>query len=143
MIMPAGLGQGVILGVGHDICSITRIQNILETHPDRFLSRICTDAERAEANTRAHLASYVAGRFAAKEAVFKALSAAEQTKMSWHHAEILTGQKGMPVLSLYGRCRDGLMSLVADGATPQLHLSLSHDGGLASAFVIVSSMTNN
>jgi holo-[acyl-carrier protein] synthase len=140
--MPTIFRQGAVLGIGHDICSITRIQNILEKYSDRFLSRICTDAERTEANTRAHLASYVAGRFAAKEAVYKALSAADQTKMSWHHAEILTGQKGMPVLSLNGRCHDGLMSLVADGATPQLHLSLSHDGELASAFVIVSSMSD-
>lgn len=139
--MPAGLGQGVILGIGHDICSITRIQNILETHADRFLSRICTEAEKAEASTRAHLSTYVAGRFAAKEAVYKALNAADQTKMSWRNAEILTGYKGMPVLSLNGGCHDGLMSLVADGATPHLHLSLSHDGGLASAFVIVSSIT--
>ena len=69
--------RACILGIGHDICSITRIQNILETHADRFLSRICTEAEKAEASTRAHLATYVAGRFAAKEAVYKALNAAE------------------------------------------------------------------
>jgi holo-[acyl-carrier protein] synthase len=140
--MPAGLGQGVILGIGHDICSITRIQNILETHADRFLSRIFTEAEKAEASTRAHLATYVAGRFAAKEAVYKALNAADQTKMSWRNAEILTGHKGIPVLSLNGGCHDGLMSLEADGATPRIHLSLSHDGGLASALVIVSSITD-
>ena len=122
--MPAGLGQGVILGIGHDICSITRIQNILETHADRFLSRICTEAEKAEASTRAHLATYVAGRFAAKEAVYKALNAADQTKMSWRNAEILTGHKGMHVLSLNGECHDVIMILVAEDETPNLHLSL-------------------
>lgn len=131
--------SNVILGVGHDICSIERIEGIIGRFGSQLLSRICTDAEQEEAHNRLVLAPYVAGRFAAKEAVYKALSAADQSGMSWRQAEILTSNKGKPVLNLYGRCQEGLMSLLPEGAVPHFHISLSHDGGIASAFVVLSS----
>ena len=136
---PGLIRAGIILGVGHDICSIRRIEGVIDQFGPKLLSRICTEAEREEAHKRSVLAPYVAGRFAAKEAVYKALSAADQSGMSWRQAEILTDNGGKPLLNLYGRCHEGLISLLPEGAIPQLHISLSHDGGIASAVVILSS----
>ncbi len=139
MSEPGSIRAGVILGVGHDICSIKRIERVIDQFGPQLLLRICTEAERKEAHKRAVLAPYVAGRFAAKEAVYKALSAADQSGMGWRQAEILTGNRGNPILKLYGKCQEGLMSLLPGGAMPHLHISLSHDGEIASAFVILSS----
>ena len=139
MSSPVSMRGGVILGVGHDICSVERIEGVIDRFGPQLLSRICTEAEQKEAHNCSVLAPYVAGRFAAKEAVYKALSVADQSGMSWRQAEILTGNRGTPVLKLHGRCQEGLMSLVPKGAMPHLHISLSHDGGIASAFVILSS----
>ena len=139
MNVPVSIRANVILGVGHDICSIERIEGVIDQFGPQLLSRICTEAEQEEAYKRSVLAPYVAGRFAAKEAVYKALSAADQSGMSWRQAEILTGDRGKPIVNLYGRCQEGLMSLLPEGTMPHLHISLSHDGGIASAFVILSS----
>ena len=139
MNMPVSIRPGVILGVGHDICSIERIEGVIDKFGPQLLSRICTEAEQEEAHKRSVLAPYVAGRFAAKEAVYKALSSTDQSGMSWRQAEILTGVRGKPVLRLHGRCQDGLMSLLPEGAMPHLHISLSHEREIASAFVILSS----
>ena len=62
----------MILGIGTDLVDERRIQRSIERFGDRFLDRIFTDAERAEASTRGSASLYFAKRFAAKEAVYKA-----------------------------------------------------------------------
>ena len=69
-----------IIGVGHDICDQRRIAS-WPTFGDRFTTRIYSAAEQAELALRQNRAAYLAGRFAVKEAVYKALSATEQAGM--------------------------------------------------------------
>jgi holo-[acyl-carrier protein] synthase len=70
----------VILGIGTDIVDERRISRLMARFGDRFLDRIFTDAERAEAMSRGRAAGlYFAKRFAAKEAVYKALSGSGST----------------------------------------------------------------
>ena len=74
----------MIVGVGHDICRIDRIARIFDRYGERFVTRICTEAELAELALRADKPAYLAKRFAVKEAVYKALHQADQSDMRWH-----------------------------------------------------------
>ena len=97
----------MIVGVGHDICRIDRIARIFDRYGERFVTRICTEAELAELALRADKPAYLAKRFAVKEAVYKALHQADQSDMRWHDAETLSSmhKAGAPQLTLYGGCR--------------------------------------
>ena len=64
----------MIIGVGHDICDQRRIARLAARFGDRFITRIYSAAEQLELASRQNSAAYLAGRFAIKEAVYKALS---------------------------------------------------------------------
>src|SRR5277367_694449 len=89
----------MIVGIGLDVCSIDRMRRALERHGDRFFSRICSDAERADLAGR-DPAMALAGRFAAKEAFAKALDGAPG--VSWHDVEIRQAHNGRPRLEVKG-----------------------------------------
>ena len=65
----------MIIGVGHDICDQRRVARLYARFGDRFTTRVYTAAERSELASRQNSVAYLAGRFAIKEAVYKALSA--------------------------------------------------------------------
>ena len=128
----------MILGIGHDMCDQRRIGRLLDRHGSRFSARILTSAEQDELGGRADKPAYLAGRFAVKEAVYKALSSADQAGMTWQQAETLTSASGAPVLTLYGACLAGLTSLVPDGFRPSVHVPLTDEPPYSSAFVVLS-----
>ena len=64
----------MIIGIGHDICDQRRMSRLLDRFGQRFLDRIYTADEQAELAARKNKAAYLAGRFAVKEAVYKALA---------------------------------------------------------------------
>ena len=114
----------MIVGVGVDVVDIDRFTGIVQRSP-AVLDRVFT-APEADAPPRT-----LAGRFAAKEALAKALGAPES--LSWHDAEVYSGADGRPHLRLSGAiaaCADEL-GVVAS------HLSIAHDAGIATAFVVL------
>ena len=111
----------MIDGVGIDVVDITRFAEALNRTPG-LKERLFTDAERVKP-----IAS-LAARFAAKEALAKALNAGKG--LPWHDAEVINLESGKPAFLFRGQIAD-----LVDGAA--VHLSLSHDAGIASAFVIV------
>jgi holo-[acyl-carrier protein] synthase len=111
----------MIEGVGIDVVDIARFTESLSRTPG-LKDRLFTDAERSKP-----IAS-LAARFAAKEALAKALSAGKG--LPWHDAEVINLESGKPAFLFRGEIVD-----LVDGAS--VHLSLSHDAGIASAFVIV------
>ncbi|CAB4662794.1 unannotated protein [freshwater metagenome] len=111
----------MIDGIGIDVVDIERFISSLERTPG-LLEKLFTPAERTKP------VSSLAARFAAKEALAKALSAGKG--LPWHDAEVLNLQSGKPVFLFRGEIAD-----LVDGA--DVHLSLSHDAGIASAMVIV------
>ena len=129
----------MIVGVGHDICRIDRIARIFDRYGERFVTRICTEAEIAELELRADKPAYLAKRFAVKEAVYKALHQADQSDMRWHDAETLSSmhKAGAPQLTLYGGCGRAVDMLVPEGHIPIFHISVSDDIPFASAFIII------
>jgi len=88
----------MILGIGLDLVEIDRIRRAMEQHP-QFLSRILTDAEREYCLSSTRTNERVAGRWAAKEAVAKALGQV----MFWHDVEILPDSHGAPRVVLHRR----------------------------------------
>ena len=124
----------MILGLGMDVVEIGRIARILDGPPGlaaRFLARVFTPAEREACDGRRDRAAAYAARFAAKEAGYKALAAAPGA--SWHDFEVTRPPGAAPVLSLRGAAA----AAAAVRGASRVHLTLTHDGGIAAATVIL------
>jgi holo-[acyl-carrier protein] synthase len=111
----------MIDGVGIDVVDIDRFKQSLERTPGLKL-KLFTEAERIKS------IQSLAARFAAKEALIKALNA--ENGIFWHEAEVVNIETGKPAFIFYGAVAD-----LVDGAN--VHLSISHDAGIATAMVIV------
>lgn len=111
----------MIEGVGIDVVNIERFAQSLERTPG-LSDRLFTQAEQRKP------ISSLAARFAAKEALAKALNAGKG--LLWLDAEVINLETGKPVFLFRGEIAE-----IIDGAS--VHLSISHDSGIASAIVIV------
>lgn len=121
----------MIKGIGTDIIEINRIKQAMERR-ERFLTRVFTPMEVDYCLAQGNPAASLAARFAAKEAVFKALGPV-QSGGSWQEIEIVVDEKGRPVVRLQGKlakqaCGDGVSGVM---------ISLSHEREYAIAFAIV------
>ena len=130
----------MILGVGTDIVDARRISKSINQFSNKFIDRIFTKAERAAATTTSQPHAYYAKRFAAKEAVYKALSGAGVSGLGWQQAETLSLPNGAPVITLTGKCKTALEALTPDGYKAQITISLSDETPYALAFVIISAI---
>lgn len=117
-----------VVGIGVDVAAIGRFTTALERNPD-LAPRLFTAGElRRPSGARRDPAS-LAARFAAKEAVAKALGA--PGGMRWHDVEVVIGPAGAPGLRLSGT----VAAVATSRGVAEWHLSLSHDAGIACAFV--------
>jgi holo-[acyl-carrier protein] synthase len=123
----------MIVGIGMDVVEIARIARIVDggaEAAERFLARCFTAGERAYCDSRRDRAGRYAARFAAKEAAVKALGAPRG--VAWTDVEVERGD-GPPALRLHGAAR-----MAADRLeVSRVHLTLTHDGGVAAATVIL------
>lgn len=113
----------MIVGVGIDVVDVTRFGQSLERTPG-LADRLFTESERGLA------LNSLAARFAAKEALAKALGA--PVGLRWHDATVHSGEDGRPHLRITGTVE----ARADDLGVHTLHLSLSHDAGIASAVVV-------
>ena len=113
----------MIMGVGVDIVDIARFEKAAERTPS-LTERLFTEAERVRPTQS------LAGHFAAKEALIKAL--AGSGGMNWHEVVVVQNEDGAPSFQLKGKALERLHTKGVSAA----HLSISHDGGLAIAVVI-------
>jgi len=111
----------MIDGIGIDVVDIERFKESIDRTPG-LREKLFTPTEAVKP------VASLAARFAAKEALYKALSPAHG--LAWHEAEVINLGNGKPAFLFRGAIAD-----LIDGA--QVHLSLSHDGGIASAMVIL------
>jgi holo-[acyl-carrier protein] synthase len=127
----------MIYGVGMDMLEISRIKKIMEGKAaKRFLERILTLAEREMADTRkARLSEFIAGRFAAKEAVVKAFGSGIGQLVGFQDIEILPDALGKPCCTIAAVALERL-GLPKD-STMRIHLSITHSESLAAAYVII------
>lgn len=119
-----------MLSVGIDAVEIPRIRAAYERFGERFLDRVYTERERARYRGRVN---ELAARFAAKEAVSKALGTGLHG-ISWRDVEILPDPRGKPLVFLSGRARERAAFL---GLT-EFAISLTHTVDLAMAFVVAN-----
>jgi holo-[acyl-carrier protein] synthase len=118
----------MIVGVGVDTVSLSRFAAKLEQTP-RLKERLFLESEIQKEGAEASL-NTLAGRFAAKEAVIKALSG--ESGIEWHGIEVLSESSGKPDVSLHGETA----KLAERLGVRKFHVSISHDGDSAVAFVV-------
>ncbi|WP_256862780.1 holo-ACP synthase [Microbispora sp. GKU 823] len=126
MSLVAPYAGGVIVGIGVDVVEVARLGAALERTP-ALRGRLFTDAECALS------LESLATRFAAKEAVAKALGAPPGLRHL--DAEVVRGEHGRPELRITGRAAE----VARDLGVRRWHVSLSHDGGMAVAYVVAES----
>lgn len=122
----------MIIGNGTDIIEKERIDDVLGRHPERFVEKFLTEAEQKIASSRADSTSFIAGRWASKEAVAKALGTGFGEQCRWLDIEVLNDDLGKPVVTVKDKTRETTESL----GIRQFHLSISHERHMACAFVI-------
>lgn len=133
----------MIIGIGHDLIDITRIDKMLDDHGERFVQRCFTPSEQERANThleKGNRDGYVATfakRFAAKEAVAKALGTGIAQDVYMKDIGVLNDDLGRPYIQLSGAAQEKLDDMTPSGKKGVVHLSLTDEPPLAQAFVII------
>ena len=123
----------MVVGLGIDMIAVGRLEAVLERRPERAPARLFTPGELADCEGRANPTECLAGRFAAKEAFLKALGTGLAGGVSWQDLEVSGGVGERPTLRVRGVAAERLGSLFAD----RVHLSITHDAGMAAAVVIL------
>ena len=114
--------------VGIDVIEIARVRAVLQRHPERFLTRVFTPEEVAFCRGRV---PELAARFAAKEAVMKALGTGARG-LAWREIEVLPNQRGKPLVYLHGLAKTRAEKIGLRG----VDISLTHSHELAIAAVV-------
>ncbi|MDI4662876.1 holo-ACP synthase [Xanthobacter autotrophicus] len=130
----------MIIGIGSDFSDARRIARSIERFGDRFLDRVFTPEERAKADRRKLRAETYAKRFAAKEACAKALGTGFSHGVFWRDMGVVNLPSGQPTLVLTGGAARRLAEMVPQGYEPQIHLSLTDEGPLTAAYVVISAV---
>lgn len=124
--------------IGTDICNPKRIEQVYKKFGAKFLKRIFTDKEIEEINSlsrnRTNLIHRIAGRFAAKEAISKALGTGIGKDLSFKDFEIIKCPKGKPQVILNNKAT----KLTQELGFTKVHISISHEESLAIAFAIMA-----
>ena len=120
-----------IFGIGLDMVEINRMERIHALYGERFVRRICLPGE-VEARRDRALVQHLAGLFAAKEAVLKALGTGWAAGLGFSQIEIVRKELGAPAVRLHGKAAD----FAAQRGIAHVHLSITHDGAYAAAVAV-------
>lgn len=121
-----------IIGIGTDIIECLRIAQMIERHGELFINRVYTPHEIQYCQSRKLATQHFAGRWAAKEAILKALGTGWRRGISWRDIEIRNEPGGRPTVALRGGARDVVTQL---GIT-QMLISISHCRSHATAYAL-------
>ncbi len=121
-----------VIAHGVDFVEIARLAEMIQQHEDRFLERCFTPEERAYAENRKRRDEHLAARFAAKEAVLKALGTGWRSGIAWTDVEVVLEPSGAPRIVLSGVAAETASKM----GIAEMLVSLSHAGGFAMASVI-------
>jgi holo-[acyl-carrier protein] synthase len=125
----------MIVGIGIDTVSISRLERLIDLRGERFLRRLFSKGEVEEGMKRGKRASFFAARFAAREAFVKALGTGFRRGITFHDIGVRKGDLGRPELSFSKRVED----VLGGRGITRCHLSITHDGDSAQAIVILES----
>ena len=130
----------MIIGIGSDLTDARRIAEVIERHGDRFLDRIFTAAERSKADRRRNRIETYAKRFAAKEACAKALGTGLRRGVWWRDMGVVNLPSGRPTMELTGGAKKRLEAITPPGYVARIDLTITDEGPLAHALVIISAV---
>lgn len=125
--------EGMIAGIGVDLCEVQRMELAIARHGERLLARIYTKAERGYCESKPNRMERFAGRFAAKEAAMKAIGTGWSRGVGWRDFEVTRAASGQPVIVFHGVARRIAGEL---GVTRAL-VSITHIRSLAMAQVVL------
>ena len=123
----------MIVGIGIDIVDVSRIDRLLREYGEQFALRVLAEAERPAFAESSQPVSFLANRFAAKEALSKALGTGLRYPVTLHAISVSSDGVGKPVFGFHGPLPDYL----ASRGVARHHLSLSHEKGMACAVVVL------
>jgi holo-[acyl-carrier protein] synthase len=128
----------MIVGIGADIADISRIEGMMGRYGDRFCAKVFTGPEMAYCGKMASPAIHFSGRWAAKEAFYKALPEAIQPYSTWKSIQIVDSKSSRkPVIEVLDPV---LAASLSTGGIARIHLSISHEQrGYCVAFVVLES----
>jgi holo-[acyl-carrier protein] synthase len=130
----------MIIGIGSDITDVRRVAKVIERHGERFLGRVFTEIERAKAERRKNRVETYAKRFAAKEACAKALGTGMRAGVWWRDMGVVNLPSGRPTLKLTGGALKRLHELTPTGHEARIDLTITDEGPMAQALVIISAV---
>jgi holo-[acyl-carrier protein] synthase len=119
-----------IVAIGVDLCEIPRLSKLITEHGERFLEKVYTPEEIAYCSQKVNGVINFAARFAAKEALLKALGTGLGAEMNWKDVEVVNDAQGKPHFKFYGQ----VAKYIADR---KVLLSLTHTNENALAFVVI------
>ncbi|MBN2030270.1 holo-ACP synthase [bacterium] len=126
----------MIYGTGIDFVEVERIKNIIDKHGDRFLRIIFTDSEIEKGNSGSssgRQSQYFASRFAAKEALLKAIGTGLRKGFHWKDIEVVNNPMGKPHFVL----RKNTLEVIQKNNISNIQLSISHTQNHAAAVVVL------
>jgi holo-[acyl-carrier protein] synthase len=122
----------MVIGIGTDIVKIERIARIIQRLP-QFIDRVFTPAEAEYCLSKAVPAQSFAARFAAKEAVMKAIGSGWSEGIAWQDIEVTIGPNGNPGITVHNACAQFMESKQIHS----IHVSLAHEKEYAIAYVLL------
>ncbi len=130
----------MIIGLGIDVCEISRIEKTLSKYGDKFKRRCFTSTEIFRCNNIKNSSACYAKRFASKEAVAKALGTGINQGVNWKNIEIINLKSGKPEVILHGKANVKLKSLLPKNTNSKISITISDEKGLAQSLVIIEAI---
>ncbi|MFQ5456750.1 MAG: holo-ACP synthase [Nitrospirota bacterium] len=124
----------MIIGTGIDIVNIERFKKVVERRKERFLKRVFTQKEQEYSFTKKDPYPHLAGRFAVKEAIFKALGTGLSNGIKWLDVEIIKEKSGKPVALIAGRTKE----IMEEMGVTMVHIGIAHDYNYSIANAILT-----
>ncbi len=121
-----------IIGIGTDIIEVLRIAQMIERHGELFINRVYTPDEIRYCQSRKMATQHFAGRWAAKEAILKAIGTGWRRGISWRDVEVLSAKAGQPAVSLHG----GALEVAQGLGIEEVLISISHCRSHATAYAV-------
>ena len=121
-----------IIAHGIDLVDFPRIESMIARHGARFMDRIFTVREQADADAIKNTTEKLAGRFAAKEAVLKLIGTGWRGKIAWTDIEVVNNALGQPIVNISGEVK----RIADEQGIEQITLSITHTADFAIASVV-------
>jgi holo-[acyl-carrier protein] synthase len=123
----------MIVAIGIDLVEVSRLEDVFARRGERFRARVFTEREIGYCESLGSKFASYAARFAAKEAVMKALGTGWSEGVGWKDIEVVSRQGEAPTIKLHNRAQDQMRAIGAS----RVHVSLTHSGNLAIAQVVL------